>query len=245
MPRSFAGMTNGQRWSAVQTLPPVSGYITIRATYVAPPLYRCVNTQEWRCDPSDITQRIAHGLIGIRVRVGGLATETEDLQELPADTDVYIRCGTNGCDHEGQVHDEHPHPFYGTAALISAARELAQRYNAKHAQQGLRLRVMDMSLPWGGLMEANPKDHPWKPALTQCNNKEKGRPGHCWHRIGESVDIGRLFVVGDSGQQVWVEPDELVRELESLAAQDKLHVPLFRVKEEDSIHFQLLGGHNQ
>lgn len=244
-PRSFTGMTNGQRWSAVQTLPPVSGYITIRATYIAPPLYRCVDTQEWRCDPSDITHRIARGLIGVRVRVGGITAETENLQEFPADTDVYIRCGTNGCDHEGQVHDEHPHPFYGTAALVDSVRKLAQAYKTNHTEQGLRLRIMDMSLPWGGLMECNPNEDPWKPTLTQCNNKEEGRPGHCWHRVGGSVDIGRLFVIGDSGQQVWVDPTALALELEEIVRSKKRTLPLWRVPEAGSIHFQLLGGGEQ
>jgi len=128
-----------------------------------------------------------------------------------------------------------------------AARLLAYHHNELHRQrnENWRLRILDMSLPWGGLMECNPNEDPWKPTLTQCNNKEEGRPGHCWHRVGGSVDIGRLFVIGDSGQQVWVDPTALALELEEIVRSKKRTLPLWRVPEAGSIHFQLLGGGEQ
>jgi hypothetical protein len=61
---------------------------------------------------------------------------------------------------------------YGTRAMLAAIDSIARNYNRLHP--GVRLRINDMSLEWGGLFDIN-------------NNWQ--RP-HAEHREGKSADIG-------------------------------------------------------
>lgn len=198
VPAAFAGPTLGLSWIATKTIPQVSGTITMFGLSRSPPGYRCVDGAQWRCDPYDPSHQTHFVKIALKVAVDGLV-------ELPPDRELYVRCGKDGCVQENDVYKEHPHPFYATPRMREAVQLLAYHYNEFHRQrnENWRLRILDMSLPWGGLMEADPTRATWRPTLTECATwpPPPGRPGHCWHRVGESVDIGQ-FALDDTGRQV-------------------------------------------
>jgi hypothetical protein len=177
-----------------------------------------VETSGWMCD---VFRRNGLSFVTFDIRVDGLA-------ELPP-SDAYIRCGkADKCVADNSVFDEHPRPFHCTGAMANAVADLARRYRELHPSQ--RLRVLDLSLPRGGLMEVNPQTGQWLPP-------------HHWHRVGESVDIGQ-WVVNDSGVGVHPNVIEFTEELKDLAKH--VHPAIYRVVESGGeIHFQLTGGLQQ
>jgi len=214
---SCVGFTEGTIVNVTHEIPEVSGILTTRITQTFPPGWICADFSE--CD--DETHRTWFLTLYTSIGIPGLV-------ELPA-SDQYIRCGkADQCFSDNQVFDAHPFPFMAKPKMANAARLLAERYRAAHP--GVKLRILDLSLPNGGLMEDNPDGDQWAPP-------------HYWHRVGESVDIG-LWAVSDDGQRVDFEPGELVDELAQLVEENDL--PLRRVKEAGgNIHFQLKGGLNQ
>jgi hypothetical protein len=209
-----AGFTLNDIVSVTHEVPEVSGTLTMRETQTFPPGWVCAKF--WECDEEThktwfLTLYTWYGIDG--------------LVELPA-SDQYIRCGkADTCFSDNTVFAAHPFPFWAKPEMADAVRTLAERYRTAHP--GVKLRILDLGLPAGGLMEDNPDDHQWKTP-------------HKWHRVGEGVDIG-LWAVSDDGKRVDFEPDELVEELLALIKENDL--PLRRVKEPGgNIHFQLKGG---
>jgi hypothetical protein len=174
-PRAFHGWSAGSYWRAVKTIPQVSGMVTMTATVIHPPGYRCVPSGQWICDPSDPTMRTSRAVIGLHVRV-------PDLVELPSDPDLYWRCGDWSTCSSGDNEDvHHPKAFLGTPLMVAKVRELAEKFKEKN--HGERLRFTDMSLPWGGLFDFREN---WSPT-----------PGHIWHRHGIDIDVVDGAVAGD------------------------------------------------
>lgn len=189
-------------------IPQVSGTVNGYYSAILPRGYHCIFPQE--CDASN-TAFLAS--FSWDMAIPGLV-------ELPADP-AYIRCGkATDCVTDNQVFPEHPKPFFATPAMRNAVAALARSFRQRHP--GWRLRILDLSLPKGGLMEDNPETHQWEPE-------------HHWHRVGESVDIG-LWAVDDTGSGVFFRFDELVKDLNSLIKEAAL--PLRRVVEKgEKIHY--------
>jgi len=78
----------------------------------------------------------------------------------PRDDTLYQNCRTPDNNH------------WGTGRLSAAIQRIAVAYDSLHP--GIRLRINDMSLPYGGLFDVNGN---W-------------RPDHSEHRIGINADIG-------------------------------------------------------
>ncbi len=191
-PRSFHGFTRNALWPVTRTMPKFGGVLEISARYrfVTTGIY-CVPDWLWSCDPDG---RGGYTTFYFLARV-------RDLGELPPDP-AYIRCGkADGCLTDNVVWPEHPMPFFGTAEMVSAAQQLAQAFSADNG--GSRLRILDLSLPLGGLMEdltgsgTAPDYAPWSTP-------------HTWHRHGIDVDVDKQ-ALGPDGQLATFNQDLLDR----------------------------------
>jgi hypothetical protein len=96
--------------------------------------------------------------------------------ELLTDGATYIKVGGR-CEHHGPRDDNDyqdcripDNNHWGISRLIQAIQAIAEAYHSLHS--GVRLRVNDMSLPYGGLFDVNGN---W-------------RPHHGEHRIGINAD---------------------------------------------------------
>jgi hypothetical protein len=99
--------------------------------------------------------------------------------------------GTNDPCRVDTPKSRHYSNHYGTARLRNAVQQVAVAYDSLH--QGMKLRINDMSLIYGGLFDASendspPNNHPWSPP-------------HSEHRIGINADIG-YGGINSSGQCV-------------------------------------------
>ncbi len=88
--------------------------------------------------------------------------------------------GTNDPCRPDPPTSQHYRNHYGTSRLRLAVQQIANAYDSLHS--GIRLRINDMSLVYGGLFDAShneppPKNRPWLPP-------------HSDHRIGVNADIG-------------------------------------------------------
>ncbi|HET6272620.1 MAG TPA: hypothetical protein VFG32_06530, partial [Bacteroidota bacterium] len=104
------------------------------------------------------------------VKIGGTC-----LHHGPRDDTNYPNCRTPDTDH------------WGTNALIQAIQAVADAYDSLHA--AIRLRINDMSLPYGGGFDLGGNwdddiydEYPTIDSL--CNDV-----GHCTHRQGITVDV--------------------------------------------------------
>lgn len=206
-PRAFHAVTESQEWNVIKTLPQVSGLIDMTGRYrLRTPGYYCIPNQDWTCD-SDY--RGGSARFRIRVAVPGLV-------ELPPDPQNYIRCirATDACttDKYRDPFDTsyllHPEPFFATPATIYYVQTLATIYRFWDPENRAKLRILDISLTTGGLMEDQPWVHQWTPTLPQCEPWTPGTPGHCSHREGKQVDISQKAVT-DVGALVDVNTDTL------------------------------------
>ncbi len=204
----FAGQTRRVSWCATKTLPEVSGVITVEAWYRSPPNYSCLEDFLFTRDPAD--HRSCTGYFGYDVGDDGF-------EELPPWPEVYVRCGISATCLCENVDPNHPTPFWGTSRMVAKVQDLACAYQNK--VPGVRLRILDMSLPRGGLFDGagDPPEYNW-------------RPPHCRHRTGKSVDVSRSAVTGDNPRLVAVDA-ALLEKLSSM-----LH--LTRIPEA-TIHFEL------
>ncbi|HWP82403.1 MAG TPA: hypothetical protein VNN76_07090, partial [Bacteroidota bacterium] len=85
--------------------------------------------------------------------------------------------GTNDpCRDASSLKSLHFRNHYGTSALVQAIRNIAASYDSLNP--GVRLRINDMSLEYGGLFDTGNR---WKSGIDE---------GHAEHRIGENADIG-------------------------------------------------------
>lgn len=215
---SFEGSTNRQYWTASKVVPQVSGVVTIWVYYMAPYPAYFVPQPGWVIDRTPTGQSRATTFIGFKVGLGGIG-------ELPSDPDHYVRCGVAAGCTQDSVEPRHPGVFFGTGAMLQSVQKLAFAYLQLHPD--LRLRILDMSLPAGGVFDY--KNFNWTPP-------------HSWHRVGESVDIGE-WVVDSSGNPAY--PPGLVQELENLVNDKANPLPLHRVIESGGrIHYQYKGGLN-
>jgi hypothetical protein len=88
--------------------------------------------------------------------------------------------GTNDPCRWPPPRSRHHHNHYGTTRLRQAVQQIADAYDSLHP--GIRLRINDMSLIYGGLFDASenelpPNNHPWATP-------------HSEHRLGINADIG-------------------------------------------------------
>ena len=72
----------------------------------------------------------------------------------------------------------HYHNHFGTQALITVIQNIAVAYDSLHP--GIRLRINDMSLEYGGLFDCGSRTVP----------PNTWRPPHNSHRLGRNADIG-------------------------------------------------------
>ena len=180
----FAGQTSRISWCATKTVPEVSGVITVKAWYKAPPNSACVEDFLFVRDPGDY--RACTGYFGYDVGDDGF-------EELPPWPNVYVRCGlTAGCLCDN-ISPTHPNAFWGTPEMVAAVEDLAVSFQALHPE--LMLRITDMSLPRGGLFDL---DLNWK------------APRHCRHRTGTSVDISKYALTVENPRTVGVDINALV-----------------------------------
>jgi hypothetical protein len=112
-----------------------------------------------------------------------LMIKVDSLFALPPDT-VYELVGapdnhrgTNDPCRTNPPTSLHYSNHYGTRAMLAAIDSIARNYNRLHP--GVRLRVNDISLEWGGLFDNHLND--WR------YHRERT---HFEHRIGKSADIG-------------------------------------------------------
>lgn len=204
----FAGQTRRVSWCATKTIPEVSGVFTVEAWYRSPPNYSCLEDFLFTRDPAD--HRSCTGYFGYDVGDDGF-------EELPPWPEVYVRCGISATCLCENVDPNHPTPFWGIPRMVAKVQDLASEY--QHRFPGVRLRILDMSLPWGGLFDGagDPPVYNW-------------RPPHCRHRTGKSVDISKTAVTWKDSRLVGVDIDFLV----TFASKLKLkRVP------EATIHFEL------
>ena len=103
--------------------------------------------------------------------------------------------------------------------MIAAVEDLAVRFQAAHPN--LRLRILDMSLPRGGLFDGggNPPQYDW---VTP----------HCRHRTGTSVDVSKYAVTVTNPGTVHIDVEKLTK----LAQQSGMR----RIKEA-TIHYEING----
>lgn len=92
---------------------------------------------------------------------------------------------------------------YGTTGLIQAIRNIAASYDSLNS--GVRLRINDMSLEFGGLFDIGNK---WMTGLKEA---------HAEHRIGESADIG-FKGIDRENVCINVNKQELIRLIRSYTA---------------------------
>jgi hypothetical protein len=97
--------------------------------------------------------------------------------ELVGTPDSYKN--TNDLCRESTPTSLHYSNHYSAPALVSAVRNIATSYNLLHP--GVKLRINDMSLVWGGLFDI---DNHWKAP-------------HAEHRVGINADIGFTGINGD------------------------------------------------
>lgn len=107
-----------------------------------------------------------------------------DLVELPESSDYYVRARTA----EGGNNPYHPNPYayYGTMAMVNSLENLAQTYYEDDRTKEQKLRIKDMSLEWGGILDINGD---WS-----CP--------HVRHRTGRSVDLSRYTIKIVNGNSV-------------------------------------------
>ncbi len=174
-PHGFHGTTRGMEWEAVKTMPQLSGMIDMTARYrlLRRDIY-CIENEDWVCDAD---KRGGSARFRFFVAVRGLV-------ELPPDPS-YIRCGdTNTCTTGSDNGDpNHTSVFFGTDEMVRKTQLFAFWYNYVDATR--RLRLTDMSLPLGGLLDIN----------------EDWRPPHAGrgHRFGTGVDVSQQ-ARGDDGK---------------------------------------------
>ncbi|MDE3058448.1 MAG: penicillin-insensitive murein endopeptidase [Bacteroidota bacterium] len=107
----------------------------------------------------------------VNVKVGGLVELTGGSNyELVGTPNSYS--GTNDPCRESPPTSLHYSNHYGIPDLISAVQNIASSYSSLHL--GIKLRINDMSLPWGGLFDIN---NDWSTP-------------HAEHRVGINADIG-------------------------------------------------------
>lgn len=198
----FSGFTALRGWQATKTIDEVSGDINGFYEAVLPQGYHCIFANE--CDP---TRTMFRAWFTWRVGIAGL-------EELPRDPTNYIRCPVASPDCRTDYYQDpfdtryplHPKPFFGTGGprgLIARVQQLAAKYHEGYPE--LRLRILDMSVPKGGLMEDRPWQHEWTPTVETCTDyrlhkvSPGQRLGHCAHRVGKSVDIDGFAVSQDGG----------------------------------------------
>lgn len=180
----FTGQTEGVSWCAIKTIPEVSGVVTVKAWYRAPPNHACVEDFLFSRDPGDY--RACTGYFGYDVG-------EEGFEELPSWPEVYVRCGLTAgclCDNTSPTH---PQAFWGTPEMVAAVEDLAVSF--QKLNPGLRLRITDMSLPRGGLFDLNLN---WR------------APRHCRHRTGTSVDVSKYALTVEDPRTVGVNINGLI-----------------------------------
>lgn len=204
---AFSGYTRSTELTATKTIPEVSGVITVSASYTFPPNYYCV-AEPWSmfvCDA--VNPRIAAGYFGFYVATFGFI-------ELPPSPDLYIRCGNSEIPGEN-VDPDHPSPFWGTPDMVAAVDQLARDFQESYPD--LRLRILDLSLPLGGVFDGATGNYDW-------------HPPHCRHRTGTSVDVSRSALSADNSRAP-INIEKLTRMAVNLGMR--------RAKERPEIHYEL------
>jgi hypothetical protein len=113
----------------------------------------------------------------LTVRVPGLvALGTSQNYEVVGAPGNYS--GTNDPCRPYPPASQHNNNHYGTQSLITAVQNIANSYSSVHP--GIRLRINDMSLEYGGLFDCGSK-------TVQPNTWQAP---HNSHRIGKNADIG-------------------------------------------------------
>ncbi len=76
----------------------------------------------------------------------------------------------------------HPDNHYGTSATVANIQVIARDY-FEDSDEGVRIRINDMSLIWGGMFDICGTFN----IADTCTSAPNG--GHSWHRTGKSVDV--------------------------------------------------------
>jgi hypothetical protein len=146
-----------------------------------------------------------------------------DLQELPTGRQYQLvgapdnHTGTNDpCRDASSLTSLHYRNHYGTSRLVQAIRNIAAAYDSLNP--GIRLRINDMSLKYGGLFDIGNR---WL---------QGSKEAHAEHRIGENADIG--FSGIDSGNHCTdISPDDLLPLIERYTlGQSKRHDDHYHIR---------------
>jgi len=122
-----------------------------------------------------------------------IAERVPDLELLP-ERDSYVRVGGTD-EHRGPPDFIEDRNHYGTATLIEDVTAIADSFAVEYENH--RLRINDMSLPFGGAFDINGN---WEQDVIEPNCRQPGF-GHCGHRRGQNADIS-FQLINPRGQQV-------------------------------------------
>jgi hypothetical protein len=89
-------------------------------------------------------------------------------------TEFYTLSGATGT---------HTENHYATNDTTSKIQGMAQDYFKNKSTAGIKIKINDMSLPWGGMFDICGTFN----IVDTCTAALNG--GHSWHRTGKSVDI--------------------------------------------------------
>lgn len=143
----------------------------------------------------------------VKVKVSGLLPLETKPNLLPWGQTVENTAGTN---NHGTT--------YTRDAVYFAVSEYAKEYFNLNLDPDIRLAVIDMSLPWGGVFDICGK---WDAKAT-CTQATKG--GHSWHRVGRSVDFSKNYKDGNGNdlEVTFFDEDGSVAEVTEIIDDDKL-----------------------
>ncbi|MFB3852092.1 MAG: hypothetical protein ACE14Q_09255 [Acidobacteriota bacterium] len=144
-----------------------------------------------------------------------------DLVELPETYKYYVRARTA----EGGNNPYHPNPYayYGTQGMVNSLKNLAKAYYEDKRTKEQKLRIKDMSLEWGGILDI---DGDWS-----CP--------HVRHRTGRSVDLSRYTIKIVDGNSV-------LEDIDIKVLKDKLNNTTLRLNDKEwekqgKIHLDYTG----
>lgn len=132
-----------------------------------------------------------------------LTVRVPDLQFLPGSADYEKIGGTT--EHRGPpLFPTADNNHYGTTTSIAAIEDLAAEHRGTFAQ---RLRINDMSLPYGGGFDIVGR---WHTDVDSPGCRQIGF-GHCTHRLGQDVDVSQFTAEGFLVNPFWLEPAVIIR----------------------------------
>ncbi len=122
-----------------------------------------------------------------------IAEEVPDLVQLPT-SNSYIKIGGTAA-HHGPPGYTTDNDHWGSQELVANIIDIATIFNNDYPQ--LRLRINDMSLPFGGGFDIGGD---WYEDVNIAHCGEHGN-GHCTHRMGNNADIS-FDVLNQSNERI-------------------------------------------